>query len=246
MKSVSSKDKFFIFFIGLVFLISGYLLSDNNELSSLIFKCIFYYGFIFAMALILPKNRYINKILLVIKMPFFILTLFMPLIKMFYLFIWGFVVPFIICFLVFSVIPEVIFNIDLTDATKIYLIVTLGTIIIILFSDKIIQKVNSIQEGDKPHRQESQLEFSRLFVNNGIAKFSIYAFYFIIIVVSSVVTLNRISTFLEKDMMLAIVQSFATYIAFERITNNLMLIKLNRKDIVLRLFKVFESYSKYK
>ena len=140
-------------------------------------------------------------------------------------------------------VPEQVFNYDMLISTKIYLIFTLSTITIVLYNERIIARVNKVQEYDKPNdREVKQLEFTKLFINKNNAKFGIYVFYFFILVVTSIITLNKIEVFENKDLMSATLQSFATYIAFERIINNTHIVGMSKRDLLTKLLEVFKTY----
>jgi len=237
------KENGFIVVTGLTMGAFAIVLRDETNSGFIVyFKCMLGYVSIKFLATLLPDTKIFRIINGIISIPFIIAMLLMPFLQTILLTIFGFIVPFMFFACCFIKFPEII-NIDLNKSTKIYLIITLSTIFIVLFSEKLMTIFNKVQHNFKPiEREKTQLEFSKTLINKNIARFAIYLFYFIALIISSVSTLNKIEIFNSKDFMSAILMSFATYIAFERIINNINIMKFSMKDIVRKYIEIIKTY----
>lgn len=237
------RQNSFKLILGIVLGILGMKIEETNITGSMtLFRLLFFYASIFILSTLLPKHKFFEIIKGIISIPFIILSFLMPLSQTIFLIIVGFIMPFMLFSCCFIYFPEII-NIDLNRQSKIYLVFTLSSIFILLFSEKLIARMNRSQHIFKPEERESkQLEFSMMFANKNIARFFIYVFYFLLLIISSVSTLNKFEMFEMKDLMAPILMSFTTFIAFERILNNINIPRLSLKELLIKYDEVIKTY----
>ncbi|NER15120.1 hypothetical protein GWK08_16820 [Leptobacterium flavescens] len=192
----------------------------------------------------LPKNRIFNIIKIILAVPYLILMFLMPFFGFLYASIYGILGPLAAITIFIHYVPEYLFNVDLLFATKLYLVLTIWSIVVVSFSEKIMRRVILIQDNDKPNnRKEKQIDFTLSLINNGIIKYIIYLSFFISLVIFSFTRLNQIEIFDNNDLNTAIIQSFVTFIAFDRLIMNKQLFKFSRIEILKNLMNVWKTYT---
>ncbi|MBK7183960.1 MAG: hypothetical protein IPH89_14140 [Bacteroidetes bacterium] len=189
----------------------------------------------------LPKNKFLTPILLIIQIPILLLNLIHPFIQTGLMFMLVFVSSFVLLSLLFNFFPEYPFGLDLNLASKLYLILILGSVILTLWGARLIKYFNSIVNNNRTEeREKAQLEFTLEIVNKDRITFLIYLFYFLYLIPYSVSALSNISLFGNPSIDKSIFNAFISYTAFERVLANTKLIKIDFKKFLSKLFKAWE------
>jgi hypothetical protein len=123
----------------------------------------------------------------------------------------------------FEIIPSKLFNLNLQESTYIYLVLTTASIIITTNGDKLVMLWHHIQEDEKDKERQNAISLGIL--NQRRSKFIVFAVYFVAVVVFAFCNLNNIQLFDAPKIDTAILQSFATFVAFDRLLSNKGLLK---------------------
>ena len=155
-------------------------------------------------------------------------------------------------------IPLILYIIDLRlnftglkRETWIYLISTFGAITATLFHQQITFLTFKFipftsRESWKIKRLES-CELCEYIVSKSNVKLIIYTVFFITLIIFTILGLQERSYYENSNIDNAILQSFATFIAFERILNNLKLTKFKASDLLETLkLSIFNKNKKAK
>lgn len=130
------------------------------------------------------------------------------------------------------------FSMKLTEPTLLYLTLTTSAVIITQFGNKI----NSLLLKHHEFTEKLKgLSFSIHSENN--ARIGIFILYLLLIIITTFYGLFDTNAFYEKKLDYAVIQSFATYIAFDRVKSNIKLsnLKGGLKDITANLIQYVKS-----
>ena len=229
---------FSIVFFGLAYWTNYY--EGENEYP---YSFILYYIAISSTSSLLPDRIVLKQIKNIIGFPAAILMLSAPLIEVVFFSMFAFVLPFLLIYKLENLISASLLNNSLNSATKLYLVLVLGTIFITLFCEKIIKIMNKVMNYEKSkQRINSNLDLALSLANKSKVRFVIYLSFFIYLIIFSVERLNNIQIFETEQFNFAVFYSFATYIAFERILHNLNLMQINPKLFYSKLYKAWDSH----
>ncbi len=207
----------------------------------------FLYLGLYTSSHLLPNWIIFKQIKILIAIPAVLILLLGPLMQVFFFIIYALIVPFSIIALIYKIVPEYVFGVDLNYSTKLYLILVTGTITTTLFVEKIMLKVNQGLNYDKPEkRQKSQMELALTLVNTERIRFIIYTLFFCYLVIFSLSKLADFEIFTIPKINLSIFYSFVTFIAFERIIHNLKLMKFRPRTFLIKLFNTWEKHDYFK
>lgn len=224
-------------------LVSGSLMyySYSGITSENFYFLMFLYLGVFIFAGTFPQNRILNIVKTIIYIPFFLLMLIKPFAGFFFALIVGLYVPLAIISLMFIHLPENLFQIDLLSSTKVYLILTIWTIVISTYGEYFMKQAILIQEYDKSEEKQTvQIDFNKSLINNRVVKYLLFFTYFVILIVFSIIELNHYDVFGNDDLYLAINLSFVSFLAFDRLIVNKNLINLTTKKVKSNLLKVWK------
>ncbi|UTF94740.1 hypothetical protein J2O08_08755 [Elizabethkingia anophelis] len=202
------------------------------------FKFLIYYIFAFLVVELLPKNKITSVIAGVIKFPGYLLILIQPFIKSF-LFIWITIIfSFGLFLLIFSK-QYFITGYELNVASIFYLSFITSSIFIIEFYEKTLNIIISIFNHHKGKKEETQFisEFSKSLMNKNRIRFIIYFIYFIFLIPFSIIRLTDNIQNYDMHILNASFYSFSTFLAYEKITQNLSLMRVNIKKTISQLVK---------
>ncbi len=118
--------------------------------------------------------------------------------------------------LFFKFVPE-FFGYEVNLVTTIYLFLTTTSIVLTSFSDSLVQGWHKIQSGKN---SEEYTRLSLYFFNQNRIKHVIFITYFVGLLAFNIVELNGYSFEFDGKVSVAIIQSFASYIAFDRLLAN--------------------------
>lgn len=133
------------------------------------------------------------------------------------------------------------FGYHLSLILRAYITLTLACMSASLFFNNITSFITRILgRGKGKEAVETQIEFTKGVVNNERIRYVIYAFYFILLTVTSTNSfLNK--PFMDESLGKAILYSFSTYLAFERLVTHKKLFFFDLKNLLLKLIKVYQS-----
>lgn len=129
-----------------------------------------------------------------------------------------------ISIILFSSLPEYLFNTTISLNATTYMALTATSIVITTAGDRLIKFWNKIQENDTV-MLDRQHGIALKILSQKKSKFIVFALYFILLLVFNFCTFNNISLFQTPKIDTAILQSFATFLAFDRLLSNTSLLK---------------------
>lgn len=129
---------------------------------------------------------------------------------------------------------------NLTRNAILYISLTLGSIIILLFGKYVIKYTLYIFNNDhKPYMQELNFDFIQLLLNKDVFKLSVYSMYFIILILSSMSSFEVFSLVYFNTYRTPILQSFVSFIAFERVVNNTEILSEIKKKLKEKIISIW-------
>lgn len=115
------------------------------------------------------------------------------------------------------ILPKEAFNYHIEFAAGIYLVLTISSIASTTFSERLIKSWHKVQ--NKDYKELGESLSLKLFGQNKI-RFIIFIFYFLLLIVFTFSRLNKMPILKQDNIDIAILQSFATYVAFDRLVSN--------------------------
>lgn len=195
---------------------------------------------IVAVTLAIPDWKFLKWVKAIILIPAGILMLIGPLNKVFLAFVMAYIMPLATIALFFKYIPLKIFNLDLSYAANAYLVLTISLIFVTIYGEKLIRFFNGILNDNNPEKLVNNYsELALHLMNRSRTKYFIFFMFFCYIIVYSVASLNDIEIFEIKNTNVAIMQTFGTYIAFDRLISNKDLFVFKPKDFLLKLTTIW-------
>ncbi|MES2373431.1 MAG: hypothetical protein V4557_12675 [Bacteroidota bacterium] len=171
----------------------------------------------------LGDNTISNRVSFVIYFPLSLIVAIGPLVHAFYAALYAFAGSIALGVIISKVIyHSQIFGL-IQPATYYYLLITISAINITLLNDIIIKWVHARRK-DKPETAFSQ-ELSMRIASRKVGRLLIFVCYFVLIIVFTFAKLNQRHLDLQPDIDYAILQSFATFIALDRILSTLKTMK---------------------
>lgn len=143
---------------------------------------------------------------------------------------------------IYKFVPELIGH-DLSYETKAFLFITTSTILIRTFGDWLIRSL--VKWNYKTDNLKEHIALTSFLVNEERIRYLIYIMFFISLLVFTFFSLENIKVFSHGNIGVAILGSFGTFIAYDRLFNSRHLIKFNPKKHWELLIKVYEKDSKY-
>jgi len=221
--------------------------------------CIVYAVTMFILGFFREKNQIINRIYFILNLPPVLFThfIFIP----FKRYVRPYLLPFFVYFMTLLVVFFLMFFLFIffdENAGKrlpliMYLIITIYTTLIsyavnfifkhFIQRDELIDFKEGKNEKEKMqnyhlyelgfNNNKKAYEIAMRYFHQDNVKVLIYSFYFITILISSIITLGGFvdETSYVKDIIQVLLLSFATYIGFERIMKNKNLFNLNGKTV---------------
>lgn len=117
----------------------------------------------------------------------------------------------------FGIIPNKILGISINDATTLYLSLTFSSIIMTSFGDTLVNFWHYIQSPDERSKLSN---LSTRILDQRKIRYVLFFCYFIVLLFLNYCVLNQIEIFLTPKMDTAILQAFATYVAYDRLASN--------------------------
>lgn len=234
------KEYWMLLFLSISCFIIAYLFSDILAE----FRWIFYYLSLMTLSLAidLPSNRFTKILYTIIILPLIICKILEPIVLLFICLIFHFSAY-------LAILSPLLFLkkagvINLSSDAILYISLTLGSIIILLFGKHIIPFVaRSLKDEHRPYMIKLKSDFIELLLNKDTFKVALYSLYFIILVLSSISTFTHLNIDFLRKFQASILQSFATFIAFERIVNNTEVLSKIKKDFKKKIVLVWAGSS---
>jgi hypothetical protein len=163
----------------------------------------------------LGDNTIGNRISFVIYFPLTLFVAIGPFVHAFYAALYAFAGSIALGVIISKIIYHShVFGV-IQPATYYYLLITISAINITLLNDSIIRWVHSLRK-DRPDTAFSR-EMSMRIASRKVGRLLIFVCYFVLIIFFTFAKLNRQTLDLQPDIDYAILQSFATFIALDRI-----------------------------
>ena len=240
MKEWIKKNGFKLLIPLIFYLIFQGLYSFGKEEGQL-YSWMFLYVGILLFSHILPQWKILKPILILIQIPMLLLRLIHPFIQSFLMFMIMYMFSFGIITILFIHFPEYPLNLDLNLATKLYIILVSGSMILLLWGYKAIPYFNSIINNNRTlERERTQLDFTLSIVNKNKIKIIIYIGFLLYLIPYSVTFLSNKHLFHVPNLDKSIFNAFITYTAFERVLTNIDLMKVDWKSFFEKLFNAWK------
>lgn len=188
--------------------------------------------FLFCAIVLLPKNKVTIAIIEIIRSPGYLLILIGPMIKGTLFIMLTFMLPLAIFNLIFFYGANIL-NIQITESTLTYLVLISASIFIIEFYEKVLDLIIKWFHIHKEQEKKTFISrFSKSLMNKQRIRFLIYTFYFIYLIPYSIV---RLQSNVSHEFLNSVFYSFSTFLAYEKIIQNLDLMKINYKNTIKEL-----------
>jgi len=220
------KTNLFMIVLGIITI--TFSIYFNKENSAYLY-IITYMGIVFII-ITLPDNKYFNWFKAIVLIPAGIIGVIGPLLKILFEFIFAYFLPLGFIAMFFKYVPEQLLNINIAFAAKVYLTLTTTSIFITLCSEKLMIWCRKTMNSDNP-RELLHLynDLGNLLINKQRTRYTIFFSFFCYLLLYSIASLNNIELFTVKNTNVAIMQTFATYVAFDRLLSNKNLFEFNPK-----------------
>lgn len=127
--------------------------------------------------------------------------------------------------IVIDIIPEIT-KYNFSYQAQMYLIITISVIITYQFSDYFVKWYHILMT---PYDKEKLILLSNKYTNQSNIRLLIFVVYFFLLIIITTASLNGANLFNAQKLDIAILQSFATYVAYDRIVSNWKSIKTSNK-----------------
>ncbi|QKJ64144.1 hypothetical protein [Flavobacterium sp. M31R6] len=243
-----------ILIVGMVFLLN-FLISSLNKIEFLFLKIITYL-IICTIAFQINKkyNNLLAKIIAnIIYLPITILVIFaviaIPILSVqlsvFLYLAFSFLIP-IIAYLIDDYYQLTILNVE----TWIYIIITLGIFIAILFHKYLkflIDKIISILNLNSTRVQNYKLiELNNFVISLKNIRFTLFFLYLLYLIITNLLSLQHKSFYENPNIDLAVLQSFVTFLAIDRVLAKIKQIKFSPSKLLEILKNSFNQIKKNK
>ncbi len=182
----------------------------------------FFRFFLLYVALLLlfnvfKSNHFARFFLKILLMPGILLITFYPFLLAILSVVLSYGIVYGFAIFLFEIIPTDLFHVHLTKAVIVYFEITISSLVVAYFYDKVIAIGDYIffRKNNDEHKKLSQK-----IMNQSRAKFSIYFFYFVALLILNSTRLNGSPVIESLSLEKAILESFGTFLAFERVISN--------------------------
>ena len=233
MKQIS-KYIFLYLFLFLIFSIFGYILLDTEFE---FFSYILFYTALNMILMPLARFRWLKIPIIIILLPFHLLILVVELLTPITNWIITIIIVSGIIVIMTNHLPDYL-GLHFSPAIKAYLGITLISIILSLYGNKLYEFW--LKLGDE---KKNYLKVGLRIHNEKRTRFMIFVLYFVMIVVSTLLNLFEKQIFKIERLDYAILQSFATYVAFDRIITTYSSTRIKDKltEIKIEYLKILKK-----
>lgn len=240
------KENLFVLISSIFLLVFCFIIKNAKGGFEITFiKYVIYYSFMFLSVVLLPKNKITIVIVEIVRTPGYLLILIDPLLKSFFFIFITFLLPYLIIFLLIDNLCNLI-GFDLTESTVFYLTLITSSIFIIEFYEKLLAflvKITHIDK-DKENKKNFIINLSKSLMNRNRIRFFTYLIYLIFLVPFSIIRLEDSVEKYNMSFLNAAFYSFSTFLAYEKIIQNLSLMKVNLRRTIIQLFHNSIFYKK--
>jgi len=204
----------------LVLLTVSILINRADSKNDLIYSSIkwsFVYLSIIIFLSIFKKYKILKILLTILWLPIDIILIFAPLAFSLNGIFMAYIIALCLSFLIFILIPINVFDIKIQKPAMIYILLTTTSIIISTFGNKIIEFWHYI---DNKTEREKFLELSLKILDQKKSRYLIFVIYFVLLIIFNFASFNNTPIFNDKELTTTILQSFATFIAYDRLYTN--------------------------
>ncbi|MDP9955061.1 hypothetical protein J2X97_000698 [Epilithonimonas hungarica] len=181
-------------------------------------------SFIIALLSVKIRKKYLRICIDIYLAPLFALIsiagLLLPVISL----LFHYSLYLMICFAIPGIVIAVLsyFHIlTLSAELKIYLIFTFAVFIAVIFNNilrRFVQRLSSLYTASYSFANNAKLDSLTDYVaSQNVVKFLIYSIYFILLILTNIYKLQNQSLYASKNYYVAILQSFVTFLAFDKV-----------------------------
>lgn len=230
-KPSATKDKLslLVFILLAAFLLSifQYIAPNNVNIGFVaVVKWVFLYFGLQIFLSLFDRYKFVRNIQLIVLIPGALLEALSPIVASFGAIFIAYIFAAGASTIVLISTRTFLFHCSYQYATMVYIVLTATSIIMTTFGDKIVQKWHAVQsEKDKDYYHQLSLRL----LDQKKSRYLMFGIYFILLIVFNIASFNGTPLFGDDKITTAILQSFATYIAFDRLQTNWSSIS-NQKD----------------
>ena len=230
------KINLFLIVFGMIIIIFSLYINTSHSMYGYILT---YIGIV-SITVTLPEWKFLKWIKIIILLPGDILSIIGPLFKISFVFFYAYLMPLIVFAFFYKYVPIYFFNIDLTYASNVYLTLTSTFIFITIFSENLMVWFNRIVNNDNPGELINLYDnLGTHLINKQRTRYLIFFGFFLYLIIYSIASLNEIELFNIKNTNVAIMQTFGTYIAFDRLISNRTLFDFKPKTFLHKIAKIW-------
>lgn len=227
--------------ISVIFISTALFIPKTLQFSLLLRLFAGYLG-LFILTSVFPKNRVFEILKLIIGIPYLLIILISPFymagMSILFSLVYSFGIPAISILLINEVS-----GIALSDYTIYYLGLTVGSLIFLLFGNRMISKTIEIIESNRTkERVESQTSMTLKILNQKTYRVIIYSGFFILLFATSIYDFQNSEDAETLQWTTPILKSFVTIVAFDRIALNGKQLKLVLKEMKQDILNVYKTY----
>ncbi len=196
---------------------------DEINVFFIITKWLFLYLTVLVFLSIFEKKYFIRQIYSFFTVPFYFLLGIAPIIYSLGAIFFAFIFTLLVTTILLIQLPAMIFNYTVQAPAFIYILLSITSIIITTFGNNIIQKWHNFH-----YRNDKELHhnLSIKIFDQRKSRYMIFMIYFFLLIIFNLATFNNRPILRDENLATAILQSFATYIAFDRLITNWNSVKL--------------------
>lgn len=210
-----------------------------NKIASNYSYIITYMGIVF-ITIAMPDHKYLNWLKTLILIPAGIIGIIGPLAKILFEFIFAYFLPLGLIAIFYKFVPKYFFGIDVNYAAKVYLTLTTASIFITFWSEKLMIWCRRTMNGDNPEELlDLYKDLGHHLINRQRTRYLIFLAFFCYILVYSTASLNNIELFTVENTNVAVMQTFGTYIAFDRLISNKNLFHFSPKLFLAKILPIW-------
>jgi hypothetical protein len=223
------KSGLILLAVGCWFLLNwlGNSSSDNNNMVLYqIIKWFLLYIVLLMLLSFFSRFKYVRYLQSILLMPWAILNSLGPIIHSAGAIFMVFALSFCLTAVLFIVAPEKLLGWTIEHSAGIFVALTMTSIIVTTFGDRLVSFYHDIQDKDD---MKLYKEHSLKLLDQSKTRWLIFTLYFVLLIIFNFTSLNKTPLFSTDNFEIAILQSFATYVAFDRLFANWNIFKREKK-----------------
>ncbi len=220
-EQVNSNTKIFLSIIVFIVALLVYSRYKPGTYAGVFARFVLLYVLITAFLTIYKRNKVVRFFLKILWLPGVFIITFYPFLLALFSVIFSYGIVYLITVLFFEVLPADLFHYQIAKPVRIFLQITISSVVVAYYYDKLV----SVWFYLFFKRNEHHKELSFKIMNQSRAKFSIYFLYFVALLILHTSRLNNTPVVDSELIEKAILESFGTFLAFERVIANWNLFK---------------------